>query len=363
MTATPDAGDPPLSPHAGDDPDSPSPATAEVIGTGALRWKVERALHSFARAQADLMLLLAPFDISGDWSRDGADSCAAWLSSRHGIARSTARDWLRVSHELARCQVAADAFRNGQLSYSAARSVTRVTTMHPERAEELVEIGVRTAVNDLPRTLARWVQDNETVDQQNERHERETRLSVRTEADGMSVMTLVLPPVLMAEVMSVVDGEVHKGHGFDNRTSVGRRRTLAGQRARCLHRLLTSGRGSPIAREVLIHVRADGCTMHDGTPISDHAVASIVGESFVRALIHDIDGRPIDATFRRRHPTTRQQRVVDERHGNRCSVCGGADLIDYDHVPPFSESHRTIVDELDPKCRMCHRVRHSRDGD
>ena len=354
----------PTSP-ANEDRHSPgrSDAPGDVLDSGTLRWKVERAIRTVARAQSELILLLATYDASRDWGRDGATSCAEWLSDRHGIARSTARDWLRVSHELGRCRSAEAAFADGRLSYSAARAVTRVTALHPERADELVELGIRTAVNDLPRALAAWVLDNESPEQEAERHERETRLTVRTESDGMSVMTLVLPPVLMAELMVAVDAKVQKGRGFDDGVPGGRRRSLAGQRARCLHGLIRDGGHPQVVREVLVHVRADGCSMHDGTPVSDHDVASMIGDSFIRALIHGIDGRPIDATFRRRHPTARQKRVVDERHGNACVTCGGRDLIDYDHVPPYAESRRTVVDELEPRCRSCHRARHVTDAD
>lgn len=331
---------------------------AEVIDTVQLRWQVERALRTFAKAQSQLIVLLAAFDSSGDWALDGADSCANWLSERHGIARSTARDWLRVSHGLARCPAAMRSFQDGRLSYSAARAVTRLTPQHPDRAEELIELARRTSINDLPRTLARWLQRNETAEQQEDRHERESRLTVRTEADGMSVMTLVLPPTHMAEILAVVDGEVARGRGFSGTTDASPPRSLAGQRARCLHDALTSGTATKVEREILVHVRADGCTMHDGTPISSNAVASLIGSAFISALIHDVAGKPIDATFRRRSPTRRQKRVVDARHGNRCAGCGSTDLIQYDHEPPFAASRRTIVDELRPLCATCHRLHH-----
>ncbi|UDY35748.1 13E12 repeat family protein [Dermatobacter hominis] len=341
-------------------PDEPAPP-AEVVDTARLRWQVEQAIRAFARSQADLLVLLAPFDASGEWAHDGHDSCASWLAERHGIARSTARDWLRVSHELARCPAARQAFADGRLSYSAARAVTRVTPQHAGRAAELVEIATSTAINDLPRTLARWIQHNETAAQQADRHERETRLSVRTEADGMSVMTLVLPPAQMAEILTVVDGEVQRGTGFASTPHGSPRRSLAGQRARCLHHVATSGAGATVTREVIVHVRGDGCTMHDGTPVSSHAVASLIGGSFIRALLHDIEDKPIDATNRRRFPTARQKRVVDERHGGRCVTCGSTQLIEYDHDPPFSVSRRTVVDELRPHCAVCHRAHHHGD--
>lgn len=89
------------------------------------------------------------------------------------------------------------------------------------------------------------------------------------------------------------------------------------------------------------------------------AVARIAPEAFIRALILDAEGRPIDASPRRRHPSTRQKRVVKERD-RVCVDCGSNVLLEYDHVPDFAQSGRTVVDELELRCAPCHRRRHER---
>ena len=55
----------------------------------------------------------------------------------------------------------------------------------------------------------------------------------------------------------------------------------------------------------------------------------------------------------------RQQRVVKERY-RVCVDCGGTDILQYDHVPDFSVSGHTIVDELELRCAVCHSFRHRR---
>jgi hypothetical protein len=122
--------------------------------------------------------------------------------------------------------------------------------------------------------------------------------------------------------------------------------------------LLTGG-GANVETEVVIHVRGDGCTLDDGTPVAGTLVERIAPKAFLRALIHDADRRPINASGRHRHPTTRQRRVVLERH-RRCVDCGDTAFLEYDHEPPFDETHRTVIDELEPRCRSCHRTRHGR---
>ncbi len=121
---------------------------------------------------------------------------------------------------------------------------------------------------------------------------------------------------------------------------------------------LIEGGGTTIETEVVIHVRGDGCTLDDGTPISGSVVERIATKSFLRALIHDADRRPINASGRQRHPTQRQKRVVHERDAG-CVDCGASSMLELDHDPEFAVSGHTVVDELFERCWTCHRARHA----
>ena len=99
-----------------------------------------------------------------------------------------------------------------------------------------------------------------------------------------------------------------------------------------------------------MHVRADGCTLDDGTPIPDSVVERIAPEAFLRALIHDAESRPINASGRQRHPTTRQRRVVHERD-RVCVDCGATEFLEYDHDPDYEETRQTVVAQLKLRCR------------
>ena len=134
-----------------------------------------------------------------------------------------------------------------------------------------------------------------------------------------------------------------------------RREPLHAQRADALARLF-NGQGK-VNHEIVIHLRGDGCTLDDGTPVPGTVVERIAPESFLRALIHDAEARPINASGRRRHPSTRQKRVVDERD-RVCVDCGSEVLHQYDHVPEFDTSGQTVIDELELRCAPCHRRRH-----
>ena len=133
--------------------------------------------------------------------------------------------------------------------------------------------------------------------------------------------------------------------------------TLAQQRADAFMVLFLELNIS-LTTEVVIHVRGDGNTFDDGTPITTNAIAGQLESSFIRLMIHDSERRPINASSRRRHPTTRQQRVVMEAHDHECVDCASTDLLELDHNPPFHVTRRTITTELEPRCSPCHRARH-----
>ena len=117
-----------------------------------------------------------------------------------------------------------------------------------------------------------------------------------------------------------------------------------------------------LTTEVVIHVRGDGTTFDDGTPLTNNTVCQRLDESLIRLLLHGVDGSPIDATNRRRHPTTRQKRVVLEAHNHECVDCQSTDLLELDHNPPYEQTRHTVTTELEPRCAPCHRARHRREA-
>ncbi len=133
--------------------------------------------------------------------------------------------------------------------------------------------------------------------------------------------------------------------------------SLTQQRADAFVALLL-GCDIDLTTEVVLHVRGDGITFDDGTPTTSHAVLRQLDETFIRLLIHDAERRPINASRRQRHATTRQKRVVMETHGHECVDCQSTDLLELDHNPAFQQTRHTVVEELEPRCAPCHRARH-----
>lgn len=340
------------------------PGTA---GPALLESRIVKAAAVLHGSRHELISALAAYDDSGAWAFTGAHTCAHWAAERLGIHVGTAREWLRVGHALARLRLLDAAMCEGRLSYCAVRTLTRVMVDHPEHEDELVALGERTRPGDLAAALAGWALAHDSDEQRGERERRDTFFSARVEPDGMGSIHIRLPAIDMGRIQAAVDARVMQSRP---RVPGEPPPSLGQQRARAALELLCgSPAGGPLAgrqrpvvdTEVIVHVRADACSMHDGTPIADDAVASLLDEAFVRMLVHDAENRPVNASVRRRHPTTRQKRVVDERDP-RCVDCGATELLEYDHDPSFAVTGRTHTDELHRRCPRCHDRRHSGDG-
>lgn len=223
-----------------------------------------------------------------------------------------------------------------------------------------MELAHHVPAGDLGRVLATWLTRNSDPDELAAHQRRQRSVRWRHEPNGMVAFTLRLPPVvaglliawLTTWIMTRRSPLTHRGLG----ASGGAYPTVAQQHADAIEALVTVG-GGAADTEVVVHVRGDGCSFDDGTPLSGSVVEQIAPSAFLRVLIHDANNHPINASGRQRHPSTRQRRVVKERD-QVCRDCGRAELLEYDHVPAFEQSGHTLVDELELRCAPCHQHRH-----
>ncbi len=230
------------------------------------------------------------------------------------------------------------------------RTLTRHAT--PNNEAELLDLARKVPAAYLGRAIATWLRDNLDPADLDQLHHQQRSITWRTEPDGMVNINLRLAPLVASILIGLLTTLVMR-----NGLKADKGATLNQQRADALEQLLTNRAGN-IDTEILIHVRQDGATLNDGTPLTETAVERIAPTSFIRALVHDLNGNPIDATNRRRHPTTRQKRVVAERDQHHCTDCGRPDLLEYDHQPAFAQTGHTITTELTLRCAPCHTTRH-----
>ncbi len=83
-------------------------------------------------ATHQLLSSIRRFDACGGWYRQGAKSCAHWLSWRIGLGVNAAREKVRVARRLGELELIDGALRDGVVSFSKVRAMTRVATAENE---------------------------------------------------------------------------------------------------------------------------------------------------------------------------------------------------------------------------------------
>src|SRR5947199_6244618 len=100
-------------------------------------------------AEAEWLGRLVAFDRSGQWALDGHLGCVSWLVEHCGLARSTAKERLRVAWELARLPIVAESFARGDVSYSKVRAITRIVNVDEETDRILIETAQAVTAPDM----------------------------------------------------------------------------------------------------------------------------------------------------------------------------------------------------------------------
>ena len=330
------------------------------LSTELLEAEIHTLIGERAAMQYRLLELVAEYDERGAWVMWGAVSCAHWLADRCGIEISTAREQVRVAKAIRRLPLIRQAFSDQTLSYSKIRILTRVAT--PDNEAELVEIAERVPAGELNRHLAArraLTEDpNKLADEQVEARS----MSWRTEADGTMVLTIRLPPERAGAITVKVDAEVMAAP--TNAPAGASRPTLAQLRADAMVTICEAGGGAAAPTELVIHAHEteDGRlvgVLPDGTPVPGPVVSELSCASTIRALMHDSEGKPIDASPGRRGPTKRQMLLLLERD-KHCTHPGCRSKV---FLHAHHEVHRldggpTVLANLRLLCGFHHRLEH-----
>ncbi len=226
----------------------------------------------------------------------------------------------------------------------------------PDTIDELVELAAPCPAGRLGVILAAWQQRHDSADSISAAQFDARHVSWRTEPDGMTTFTVRLPPI---DAGRRPGWRRHPGHA-DHRAHGRVPRPVSSRR----HSSSSSRRGGGVGAEVLVHVARtkDGAlvaALPDGTPVPDPQVSQLLCESTVRALVHDSDGAPIDASPARPAPTKRQLRLLHERDQHcRYPGCTARQFLHAHHVIHREHGGPTIVANLILLCSFHHRLVH-----
>ncbi len=101
--------------------------------TPSLTAEIVALCSEMQRTEYRLLELIRELDAQRPWRHEELPSCAHWLNVHCGIDLVTAREKIRIAHALPELPAIQAAFRDGELSYSKVRAITRVADQHPLR--------------------------------------------------------------------------------------------------------------------------------------------------------------------------------------------------------------------------------------
>ena len=155
-----------------------------------------------------LLVLIREFEDLNGWE-EGFSSCARWLSWRVGLAPGAAREKVRVARALAELPVMSEAMRQGELSYSKVRALTRVAT--PQNEERLLGFAQAGTAHHVERVVRAWrgIDARKELQRDTARHGKRY-FRIYTDDDGMVIIRGRLTPEVGAVVMRALEAAQDK---------------------------------------------------------------------------------------------------------------------------------------------------------
>jgi len=347
----------------------------------------ELAAHIHA-ATFQLLELIRAFDEQGGWKGDGVHSCAHWLNWKCGMNQGAARERVRVAHALAGLPLISAAFREGRVSYSKVRAMTRVAT--PKNEDYLLEIARHGTASHVERLVSNYrrVKRNEALRQDNLRHA-QRELSWRIEDDGMWVLrgrfTAEQGALIARALEGVMDemflesrkepGDVSAETPAGVNGCTARPAALATRRADALERVAEAWLAGPSADRsggdrYKVHIHTDVETLRaEGAG----AESELDGQGRVSAetsrrmacdcsVVHwheNTAGLALNIGRKSRSIPPATRRALQRRDGGcRFPGCACTRFVDAHHVVHWADGGETNMDNLVLLCRHHHRLVH-----
>ncbi len=278
------------------------------------------------------------------------------------IARSTAFDKLRVAHELARRPVVAEAFREGRLSYSAVRAITRLDQSDPALDQALVTLAQsgQASILDLERVVRSYRlyadQDRPPLDEED--RNRDVKILRSDDGTGQLVVTLrrleleefgaALQAFLDIQYRTPAVDESSAEDGAVTGEAPAEEATRSAKKANAFMdlvrtALIHAGDGSAAGDDrYLVHVvsrvNEPGLALLDGTPLHP-ALAGTLGCDASR-VTHTVSesGEPLNLGRKTRNWSTAQRRAITVRDGGHCRFVGCYNThVDIHHIQPWED--------------------------
>lgn len=333
------------------------------------------------------LTLVAEFDRREGWGDGATRSCAHWLNWKCGIDLGAARERVRVAHALEKLPKIAAAMREGRLSYSKVRAITRVASGATEDTFLQIAIhGTAHHVEKLVRVFRR-AKDAEELSRDAQQQERRGVMWLY-DPDGSLVIRATLPAEAGALFIQAMQAAVKAapptltaaekdGSAETSRSAmlkVMRTDPLTHRRADALVRIAESylkhgeeELSAPERQQIVVHVDvqtlknsiAGRCELEDGPSLSAETARRLACDASLVTVIENEEGEPLSVGRKTRAISPALRRALNARdRGCRFPGCPNTRYVDAHHIRHWAHGGETKPSNLVSLCRFHHRQVH-----
>ena len=337
----------------------------------------ELAAHLDA-AEYRFLVLLENFCDEKGWELFGAGSCVQWLNWRCGMSPGVAREKIRVARALPDLPKISQQFRQGKISYSKVRAMTRVATQQNE--DVLLNVALHGTASHVEKQvqLYRRVRRIEALKKENERHAHR-ELSWRIDEDGYWIFQGRFTPeqgAVIRKALEKAQADVWEPEpNGKNSCDTGKKEPIAARRADSLQRVAETylARNEADASggdRYMINVHTDVDTLKaDGIGAQSELenCCHVPAETSRRmacdaSVVHwqdNAEGEPLNVGRKTRTIPPAIRRALHRRdQGCRFPGCTCTRFVDAHHVTHWADGGETCMDNLVLLCRRHHRLVH-----
>jgi len=340
------------------------------------------------RAEYRLLALIEELDAVKSWRHEAMPSCAHWLNAHCGLDLVTAREKVRIAHALPRLPLIRECFRNGELSYSKVRAITRVAGADNEAG--LVQMARTNTAAHVARNVAAMRQA-ERLGESKAAFDayRHRTFTCHTDDDGTLVFEGRLPAdqgaLLMRALERATDWLFRAAPAYvdqrfreeanieDTPQTTKRADALAILAERFLSEPPEADEGLNTADrfQITVHASAEALLEHavvdaddppqveDGAVLATETLRRIACDSAMVRILETGDGEPLDIGRKTRVIPPSMRRALKRRdRGCRFPNCTNTRFVDGHHITHWADGGATRLDNLVLLCRHHHRLLH-----
>jgi hypothetical protein len=315
--------------------------------------EVSRATHHFLK-------LLREFDLRQGYKPYGNNDCAEWLNWRCGISRGTAQEKVRVARALWHLPQIDKAFKQGHLSYSKVRAITRVAGERNEAA--LLEYALSASSADLEAYCSRLRNGDTDLSPADAKRLHEGRyLTKHYRRDGTGVLTVELPKASLDLVVQALDHVVAQLPEDADRSifAAGADALLAIAQASLLNQVPETALGAQ-STQVVVHVDNNALAGRGGE--ADEPLPTIKRmccDGGIVPMLKSSTGEILNVGRKQRAvPTAIKRALVARDRTCRFPGCHYTRFLDAHHIVHWADGGETSLGNLVLLCTHHHTLLH-----